>query len=175
MKLSQLKQIIKEEIQNILNKNILKEVSENNFILTSHLNPIDPKLLNWLMPKTAKTTKQAEDRIEKYQGGPMTTTFEAFDVEWGRVSLLPNKPAYRLLLSNYSLNKDQLHIQNKRLAQMGINLPELENVNVTKLTIYDTNPEHKNIKEENLGQAYVNTSVFLKELYPAFATVDKKY
>ena len=71
----------------------LKEYTKDNFQATvpgSGRPKIDPALFSKLMPKSAKTSKEAEDRIKMYNGSTMFVHVQYFDVTPN--GIMPNKP-----------------------------------------------------------------------------------
>jgi hypothetical protein len=154
---TQLREIIREELSSVLN-----EYTSNRFNVET-LKPMQPDLFKKLLPKTAKTTKQAEARIKGFQGGKMFTHVQYFEVQpHGNV---PNKPTYRLHQLQYWLNDTQLRMMGKDPSQK---------VNVTRLTIFDTTPVQVGAKETNLGQVFVDTDVFLKEVPVVFNVLKRQ-
>ncbi len=129
----------------------LKEYSSNRFAVET-LKPMQPGTFENLMPKTAKTTKQAMARIKSFKGGTMFTHIQYFEVQ--PKGNTPNRPIYRIHQQQYWLNEPNLRMMGKDPA---------EKVNVTRLTIYDITPVQVGAAETNLGQVYVDTKVFLEE------------
>jgi hypothetical protein len=146
------------------NSKILNEVTYNNFRPEVYEyfqeDQIDENFFKSLMPKTAATMDEAMDRIAEFVGGTMFIHFQYFDVKpHGNSS---DRPTYRIHNSQYWLNDSQLRLQRRN--------PD-ERVNVTLLTIYDiSNPENK----ELLGQAYVDTKVYLAEQPVVFDILNRQ-
>jgi hypothetical protein len=131
----------------------LKEYTKDNFQATvpgSGRPKIDPALFSKLMPKSAKTSKEAEDRIKMYNGSTMFVHVQYFDVTPN--GNMPNKPIYRLYQQQYYNNDYNAPANLKG-----------ESVNVTFLTIFDITNE-----EVELGVCYVDTKVFLDEYKVVF-------
>ena len=157
MKRSQLQQIIKEELQSVL-----KEYSANNFSFdrqtSGYGNPINPSILSKLLPKTAQTTKEAEERLKSFEGGQMFMHSQVF---YGKPN--GNRPDRPLLYFGQT--------------QYWLHSPK--NVNVTMLLINDVTEdgtEYKSRSErkaKELGWAFVSTDVFLKEMQVMYEVVKK--
>lgn len=124
---------------------------------------MQPGVFEKLMPKTAKTTKQAEARIKSFEGGTMFTHVQYFEVQPNGNT--PDRPKYRIHQQQYWLNEPNLRMMGKNPA---------EKVNVTRLTIYDTTPVQVGAKETNLGQVYVDTDVFLEECKVVFEILKRQ-
>ena len=126
----------------------LKEYTKTNFQATvpgSGRAKIDPAFFAKLMPKSAKTSKEAEARIKLYNGSTMFVHSQYFEVTPN--GNMPNKPIYQLHQSQYYNNDYNAPANLKG-----------ESVNVTFLTVFDiTNGEVE------LGVCYVDTKVFLAE------------
>ena len=137
----------------------INEVTDNQFkpALLSSKDKIDMRLFKKLMPKTARTVKDAETRIQSWYGGTMFTHFQYFIVKPN--GNIPGLPTYRFHNSQYWLNDTQLGWMGRKG----------EKVNITLLTITDiTDPEN----EERLGEVYVNTDVYLKEHRVVFNEIE---
>ena len=126
----------------------LKEYTKTNFqaiVPGSGRAKIDPTMFAKLMPKSARTSKEAEARIKLYNGSTMFEHVQYFEVTPN--GNMPNKPIYRLHQSQYYNNDYNAPANLKG-----------ESVNVTFLTVFDiTNGEVE------LGVCYVDTKVFLAE------------
>ena len=126
----------------------LKEYTKTNFQATvpgSGRAKIDPAFFAKLMPKSAKTSKEAEARIKLYNGSTMFVHSQYFEVTPN--GNMPNKPKYQLHQQQYYNNDYNAPANLKG-----------ESVNVTFLTVFDiTNGEVE------LGVCYVDTKVFLAE------------
>ena len=131
----------------------LKEYTKTNFQATvpgSGRAKIDPALFAKLMPKSAKTSKEAEARIKLYNGSTMFVHSQYFEVTPN--GNMPNKPKYQLHQQQYYNNDYNAPANLKG-----------ESVNVTFLTVFDiTNGEVE------LGVCYVDTKVFLAEYKVVF-------
>jgi hypothetical protein len=131
----------------------LKEYTVNDFryITPGSGRPkIDPALFAKLMPKSAKTCKEAEARIKMYNGYTMFVHSQYFVVTPN--GNMPNKPKYEIHQSQYYNNDYNAPANLKG-----------QDVNVTFLTIFDvTNGEVE------LGVCYVDTKVFLDEYKVVF-------
>lgn len=134
----------------------LKEYTKNNFQATvpgSGRPKIDPALFAKLMPKSAKTSKEAEARIKMYNGSTMFVHSQYFVVTPN--GNMPNKPKYRIHQLQYYNNDYNAPANLKG-----------QDVNVTFLTIFDvTNGEVE------LGVCYVDTKVFLAECKVLFQVI----
>lgn len=142
----------------------LNEVTQDNFRpeVISRKDQLNMTFFKKLMPRTAKTIKEATDRIMTWSGNTMFIHYQYFDVKPNGNS--PDRPKYRIHNSQYWLNDTQ----QKWAGRPG------EKVNVTKLTVYDhsqVDPEldprrdWKEIDKQvvNLGSAYVDTTIYLAE------------
>ncbi len=157
MNKDQLQQIIKEELQSVLN-----EYSSNNFKFdaqkSGYGNPINPSLLAKLLPKSAQTTKEAEERLKSFEGGNM---FMHSQVHYVKPN--GNRPDRPLLYFGQT--------------QYWLHSPK--NVNVTFLLIEDVTEDGTQYKSpserkaKQLGWAYVSTDVFLKEMQTMYEVVKK--
>jgi hypothetical protein len=131
----------------------LKEYTQNDFQATvpgSGRPKIDPAFFAKLMPKSAKTSKEAEARINLYNGSTMFVHSQYFVVTPN--GNMPNKPKYEIHQSQYYNNDYNAPANLKG-----------QDVNVTFLTIFDvTNGEVE------LGVCYVDTKVFLDEYKVVF-------
>jgi hypothetical protein len=144
--------------ESFLNENTLNEWTDKAFkpAILDRGNSLDEKLFAKLMPKTAKTTDEAMERIWEFEGGTMFVHGQSFEV-------MPNgnakdRPTYRLHQSQYWLNDTQLRWQGK---------DPKEEVNTTLLTVIDiTNGQNK-----SLGSIWVDTKVFLSECRVVFELV----
>jgi len=156
MKKSELQQIIKEEIQHIL-----KEYSSYNSFKVSSVtkgyeNPINPSLLSKILPMSAKTRIDAEERLRTFEGGQMYVYNQVHYVKPN--SNRPDRPLFYFGQSQYYLRND--------------------NVNVTKISIMDVteaglNWTNNKSKVKNLGWAFVDTDVFLKEMKISYEIIKK--
>lgn len=130
----------------------LKEYTETNFQATvpgSGRAKIDPAFFAKLMPKSAKTSKEAEARIKLYNGSTMFVHSQYFEVTPN--GNMPNKPIYQLHQQQYYNNDYNAPANLKG-----------ESVNVTFLTVIDiTNGDRENAVD--VGVCYVDTKVFLAE------------
>ena len=160
MKLRELKQIIKEEIQSVLRqKSALKEFTDNNFQAPTPTPPLPPAILAKLLPKTSKTVKAAEARIKSFNNGTMFEHVQYFEVQ--PHGNMPNRPKYRLGQSQYWLNEAQLRMRGKDPSQK---------VNVTLVTVRDITDGRDN----KLGAVYVDTDVFLKGVPVVFNVLQRQ-
>lgn len=142
--------------ESFLNENTLNEWTDKAFkpTILDRGNSLDEKFFAKLMPKTAKTTEEAMERIWDFAGGTMFVHVQYFEV-------MPNgnakdRPTYRLHQSQYWLN--DAHMQGR---------DPKESVNTTLLTVYDiTDGQNK-----SLGSIWVDTKVFLDEYKRVFEVV----
>ena len=138
----------------------LKEFTKTNFQATvpgSGRAKIDPTLFAKLMPKSAKTSKEAEARIKLYNGSTMFVHSQYFEVTPN--GNMPNKPIYQLHQSQYYNNDYNAPANLKG-----------ESVNVTFLTIIDITDGGKGV---DVGVCYVDTKVFLEEYKVLFQLIKK--
>ena len=155
-----MKPIIKFE--EFLNESKLNEMTINYFKPTvlSKADSIDPKLFKKLLPKSAKTSKEAEDRIFGFEDNTMFVHYQYFEVKpHGNA---PDRPTYRIHNSQYWLNDAQLKWQGRNVN---------ESVNVTLLTFYDITDKGD---EKSLGAAWVLTDVYLKEMPVVFEILKRR-
>jgi hypothetical protein len=109
---------------------------------------IDPQFFKNMMPKTASTSTEAQDRILTFANNTMFVHYQYFIVT--PRGNTPDRPVYRIHNSQYWLNDYQLIMQGRKG----------QSVNVTLLSITDiTDPAN----EVRLGSVYVNTDVYLAE------------
>jgi hypothetical protein len=138
----------------------LKEFTKTNFQATvpgSGRAKIDPTLFAKLMPKSAKTGKEAEARIKLYNGSTMFVHSQYFEVTPN--GNMPNKPIYQLHQLQYYNNDYNAPANLKG-----------ESVNVTFLTIIDITDGGKGV---DVGVCYVDTKVFLEEYKMLFQLIKK--
>ena len=138
----------------------LKEFTKTNFQATvpgSGRAKIDPAFFAKLMPKSAKTSKEAEARIKLYNGSTMFVHSQYFEVTPN--GNMPNKPIYQLHQSQYYNNDYNAPANLKG-----------ESVNVTFLTIIDITDGGKGV---DVGVCYVDTKVFLEEYKMLFQLIKK--
>ena len=133
----------------------LKEYTVNDFryITPGSGRPkIDPTFFSKLMPKSAKTSKEAEARIKMYNGSTMFVHSQYFVVTPN--GNMPNKPKYELHQSQYYNNDYNAPANLKG-----------QDVNVTFLTIIDVTDGGEGV---DVGVCYVDTKVFLDEYKVVF-------
>ena len=138
----------------------LKEFTKTNFQATvpgSGRAKIDPAFFAKLMPKSAKTSKEAEARIKLYNGSTMFVHSQYFEVTPN--GNMPNKPIYQLHQSQYYNNDYNAPANLKG-----------ESVNVTFLTVIDITDGGKGV---DVGVCYVDTKVFLEEYKVLFQLIKK--
>ena len=138
----------------------LKEFTKTNFQATvpgSGRAKIDPAFFAKLMPKSAKTSKEAEARIKLYNGSTMFVHSQYFEVTPN--GNMPNKPIYQLHQQQYYNNDYNAPANLKG-----------ESVNVTFLTIIDITDGGKGV---DVGVCYVDTKVFLEEYKMLFQLIKK--
>ena len=136
----------------------LKEFTKTNFQATvpgSGRPKIDPALFAKLMPKSAKTSKEAEARIKMYNGSTMFVHSQYFVVTPN--GNMPNKPKYELHQSQYYNNEYNAPANLKG-----------KDVNVTFLTIIDVTDGGEGV---DVGVCYVDTKVFLAEYKVLFQLI----
>ena len=142
------------------NSKLLKEVTSDNFTPPTVKKLEAEEFLEQLMPKTAQTVEEAEERIWDFEGGIMFIHYQYFDVKPNGNA--PDRPTYRLHNSQYWLNETQLRLQRR---------DPNERVNVTLLSIDDiTDPDNR----ISLGSAYVSTDVYLAEQRVVFDIINKQ-
>ena len=116
----------------------LNESTMDNFRpeILSNKDKVDMKLFKSLMPRTSKTVKDAERRIQTWKGNKMFVRYQVFTVQPNGNN--PDLPTYEFYNSQYWLNDTQLGWAGR----------EGEKVNVTLLTITDvTDPNNKKINQ----------------------------
>jgi hypothetical protein len=133
----------------------LNETTFNNFKPTvlDKKNQLDEKFFKKLMPRTAKNTEEAMERIWYFEGMTMFAHFQYHEVKPNGNK--PDRPKYRLHQSQYWLSG----AYDNQIRNLG--LDPREGVNTTLLTIYDIT-DSKN--EKSLGAIWVNTKEFLEEM-----------
>jgi len=139
-----------KHIQLYENFEALNEVTISRFSpdVIDPSNAIDPQFFKSLMPKTASTSTEAQDRILTFSDNTMFVHYQYFIVT--PRGNAPDRPVYRIHNSQYWLNDYQLIMQGRKG----------QSVNVTLLSITDiTDPAN----EVRLGSVYVNTDVYLAE------------
>ena len=144
--------------ESFLNENALNEYTDKAFkpAVLDRGNSLDEKFFAKLMPKTAKTTEEAMERIWDFAGGTMFVHWQSFEVMPNGNA--PDRPTYRLHQSQYWLNETQLKWQGR---------DPKEEVNTTLLTVFDiTDGQNK-----SLGSIWVDTKVFLDEYKRVFEVV----
>ena len=155
MKKYELQRIIKEEV-----RRILKEYSTNSFNLDAttkgYGKEINMSLLSKILPKSAQTSKESEERLKTFEGGTMFVHSQVYYVKPN--GNRPDRPLFYFGQSQYWL-KDK-------------------DVNVTMLLIYDITEAgldwHNNMsKVKKLGWAFVDTNVFLKEMKTSYEIIKK--
>jgi hypothetical protein len=107
------------------------------------------------MPKSAKTSKEAEARIKMYNGSTMFVHSQYFVVTPN--GNMPNKPKYELHQSQYYNNDYNAPANLKG-----------KDVNVTFLTVIDVTDGGKGV---DVGVCYVDTKVFLAEYKVLFQVI----
>ena len=143
------------------NRISLKEYTKTNFQATvpgSGRPKINPAFFAKLMPKSAKTSKDAEARIKLYNGSTMFVHAQYFEVTPN--GNMPNKPIYRLHQSQYYNNDYNAPANLKG-----------QKVNVTFLTIVDITDEANSV---DVGVCYVDTDVFLAEYKMVFQLLNRQ-
>jgi len=132
---------VEEEI-----KKILKEYTSNPFkaIVPGSGRPaIDPAFFAKLMPKSARTSKEAYARIQQWNGKSMSVYSQYFEVTPN--GNMPNRPIYQLHQQQYGGGS-----------------------NVTFLTILDVTDGGRG---KDVGVCYVDTKVFLQEYKVVFQLI----
>jgi hypothetical protein len=139
------------KFEEFLNESKLNEMTINYFKPTvlSKVDSIDPKLFKKLLPKSAKTSDEAEERIFSFEDGKMFVHYQYFEVKpHGNAA---DRPTYRIHNSQYWLSGST-------------------NVNVTLLSFYDITDKSN---EKSLGAAWVSTDVYLKEMPIVFEIIKR--
>ena len=156
MKKQELRQIIKEELQRILKEYTINSLNVGNQT-QGYGKPIKSSLLSKILPKSAQTTKEAEERLRSFEGDQMYVHSQVHYVKPN--GNRPDRPMFYFGQSQYYLKN--------------------ENVNVTMLLIHDVTEdgtEYKSPSERKakvLGWAFVDTDVFLKEMKTLYEVVKK--
>lgn len=142
-----------------LNEDTLNEFTINKFqpVSLNRNTEVDSKFFASLMPKTAKTTDDAFERIDGWRDHEMFVHIQYFEVKPNGSS--PDRPAYRLHQTQYWLNDSKMSSYGRKG----------EEINVTLLTIYDIT----NNQDKKLGEVYVDTKVFLDECNRIFQMVKR--
>ena len=171
MKASEFRALIREEITRALKEAELNEAKLNETTINSFKptvldrnNTLDEKFFAKLMPRTAKTTDEAMERIWDFEGNTMFVHYQYFVVKPNGNK--PDRPTYRIHNSQYWLNDTQLKMQ----GRTG------DKVNVTLLTIYELNPGAKAFTSQGddytrLGSIYVDTKEYLDEQKRVFEMI----
>ena len=136
-----------QTFEEFLNESQINEATRTNFNpeVISANKMIDKKLFAKLMPKSAKTVKDAEERINSAAGSNVGLHVQSYTVKKS-----PDEPEYILLQHQYSLGTP-------------------DRVKVTHLYLR----EMVNGKLKELGQSYVSTDVFLTECMSDFNIIKK--
>ena len=124
----------------------LKEYTSNPFkaIVPGSGRPaIDPAFFAKLMPKSARTSKEAYARIQQWNGKSLSVHSQYFEVTPN--GNMPNRPIYQLHQQQYGGGS-----------------------NVTFLTIIDVTDGGRGKSEKDVGVCYVDTKVFLQEYKVVF-------
>ena len=151
--------------KSFLNEAYLNETTINQFkpVVLDRSNTLDEKLFKKLMPRTEKTSEEAMERIWMFEGNKMFAHYQYHIVKPNGNK--PDRPTYRLHDSQYWLSS----YYDNQIKNLG--LDPKEGVNVTLLTVFDiTDP----IKEQSLGQIWVDTTVYLDELKRSFEIIKKQ-
>lgn len=152
MKKSELRQIIKEEIQRVLN-----EYTLNSFDVDAQVegygNQIDPSLLSSLLPESAQTATESEERLRSFEGGEMWVHSQVFYcVPKGQDGPL------------YYFGQSQYYLRNETVNVTMLLIKEVPNINWIS---------QDRDKVKNLGWALVNTDIFLREARTLYDIVKK--
>lgn len=115
-----------------------------------------------LMPRTAKTVKEATDRIMSWAGGTMFTHFQYFDVKPNGNS--PDRPRYRMHNAQYWLNDTQLGWAKRPGEKVNVTLLSIDDYSQVDPAL-DPRRQYREIDKQviKLGQVYVDTTVYLAE------------
>jgi hypothetical protein len=115
-----------------------------------------------LMPRTAKTVKEATDRIMTWAGGTMFTHFQYMDVKPNGNS--PDRPQYRIHNSQYWLNETQLGWAGRPGEKVNVTLLSIDDWSQVDPSL-DPRRDYREIDKQvvKLGQAFVDTTVYLAE------------
>ena len=127
----------------------LKEYTSNPFkaIVPGSGRPeIDPAFFAKLMPKSARTSKEAYARIQQWNGKSLSVHSQYFEVTPN--GNMPNRPIYQLHQQQYGGGS-----------------------NVTFLTIIDVTDKGK---DKDVGVCYVDTKVFLQEYKVVFQLLKRQ-
>lgn len=155
MKQSELKSLIKEELQRILKEYTINSLNVGNQT-QGYGKPIKSSLLSKILPKSSQTTKEAEERLRSFEGGEMYVHSQVHYVKPN--GNRPDRPMFYFGQSQYYLKN--------------------ENVNVTMLLIYDITEAgldwtNNRSKVKELGWAFVDTDVFLNEMKTSYEIIKK--
>jgi len=137
-----------KELRQIIREEILKEITVPKLEIDIP-KPFPKGFFEKLLPKTSQTVKEAESKILEFQYKKVFIHFQYFKVT-PLHSNSPNKVTYGIHQSQYWLHG--------------------ENINVTFIQILKYFPDGS---KKVLGEAYVNTKVFLDEVFRVFKILDK--
>jgi len=155
MKKLDLRSLIREEIKSTLLEYTINSLDVDRFS-SGYGKRINPSLFAKMMPKTARTTKEAEERIRTFEGEPMFVHSQVYYAS--PKGNAPDRPMFYF-------GQSQLWLRG-------------EDVNVTFLLVKDTTEaglDWANIKGKvkDLGWAYVDTDVFLNEIKTSYELIKK--
>jgi hypothetical protein len=148
--------------ENFLNEAKINETTINVFKPTvlDRSNTLDEKFFAKLMPRTAKTTEEAMERIWDFEGKTMFVHYQYFVVKPNGNK--PDRPTYRIHNSQYWLNDYQMKMQGR---------DPKESVNVTLLSFYDVTDA---ANEKSLGAIWVDTKEYLDEQKRVFEVLNSR-
>ena len=130
----------------------LKEYTSNPFkaIVPGSGRPaIDPAFFAKLMPKSARTSKEAYARIQQWNGKSLSVHSQYFEVTPN--GNMPNRPIYQLHQQQYGGGS-----------------------NVTFLTVIDVTDKLPAGRGKDVGVCYVDTKVFLQEYKVLFELIKRE-
>ena len=161
MKKSELRSLIREEIQRVI-----KEATLNNFTPSQRMATL-PRPFAELLPTTAKTIAEATERINQFKGKNIAMHARYFVVkpkEGTTVALFEDRLLY------FGQSEYYMPVMKGMQEQVKVNVTELTIRDITDVPQGQSWTAHKD-KVVELGRAYVNTDVFLKECQELFTIV----
>ncbi len=152
-----------QTFEGFLNEAALNEYTDHAFKprVLDRGNTLDPKFFAKLMPRTAKTTDEAMERIWMFERGTMFVHVQYFEVKPNGNK--PDRPTYRLHQNQYWLSS----AYDNQIKNLG--LDPKQGVNTTLLTVIDITDG----QDKNLGSIWVDTKEFLDECNRVFEMLKK--
>jgi len=148
MKKLDLRSLIREEIKSALLEYTINNLNVDKFS-SGYGKQINPSLFAKMMPKTARTTKEAEERLRTFEGEPMFVHSQVFYAK--PKGNAPDRPTFYF-------GQSQLWLRGK-------------DVNSTFLIVKEITERGEEIK--SLGWTYVATDAFLNEIKTSYELIKK--